>query len=432
MDKTIKPEDIIDQISLWFSKSVMTPDTAIQLAIIILAFAAGSLLAKHVRVLLTDKINALKIPFRFTEILHSLLRLVLPGIALLIISIGGHFIALEPLDFSNNICTVFSKLLLAWIFIRLLVQFVSNRFARNLLSVTIWGFAALSIFGILNETTAVLDSFGMDLGKFRLSALTVIKGIIAITVLLYGAGFISSFLERKISKAGSLTPSSRVLINKMIRVSLIITALFIGIAMSGVDLSLLAVFSGALGLGLGFGLQRVFSNVFSGFMLLMDQSIKPGDIIEAFAPDGKASTFGWVQFMGTRFTEIVTRDNKSYLIPNEQLVTNQVINWSHGDTLVRMEVFFKVGFDVDPHMVRKLTAEAAAKPPRVVASPAPLTHIEEFSDYGIKYVLRFWIRDAEKGVTNIKGEVLLAIWDALKEQGIPLPYPYQEVTVRKA
>lgn len=415
------------RIGGWMRDVVLTPDTVLQIGVIALAFALASIGTRAAQSKLAGRIDALPIAPRLTEILHSLVRLLRPLITLILIVIAGHIISLEPLSFNHGLCQVVTKLIFAWILVRLSVQFIGNKFMRNMFAVIIWGIAALSIFGILDPTMAFLDSYGVDLGKFRLSALTLIKGFIALLALLYGASFLASVAERRIGQAASLTPSSRVLISKVVRGLLIITAILIGITTAGIDLSLLAVFSGAVGLGVGFGLQRGMSNLFSGMMLLIDQSIKPGDIIEMMAPDNKTSTFGWVQYMGSRYTEIVTRDNKSFLIPNEQLITNQVVNWSHGDTLVRQEVKFSVHYDSDPHLIRKIAAQAAARPERVVNTPAPLCHLFAFGDSGIEFVLRFWIRDAEKGVTNIKGEVLLAIWDAFKEHGIKIPYPHMQI-----
>ena len=172
-----------------------------------------------------------------------------------------------------------------------------------------------------------------------------------------------------------------------------------------------------MGLGVGFGLQKGISNLFSGMLLLLDQSIKPVDIIEL------ESTFGWVNHMGARYTEIVTRDNKSFLVPNEDFITQQVINWSHGNTLVRVETKFGVHYDSDPYLVKKLAEDAATHPDRVVDNPAPVCHLVEFGDSSLNFVLRFWIKDAEKGITNMRGAVMLALWDAFKENKIAIPYP---------
>ena len=186
--------------------------------------------------------------------------------------------------------------------------------------------------------------------------------------------------------------------------------------------------SGAIGLGIGFGLQKVVSNLFSGFLLLMDQSIQPGDVIELES----SGTFGWVNNMAARYTEIVTRDNKSYLIPNEELVTQRVVNWSHGNKLVRVEVLFGVHYDSDPHEVIRIAVEAATKPERVISNREAVCWLKEFGDSSINFALRFWIKDADQGITNIKGEVLLALWDAFKANNIAIPYPHREVFIHQA
>jgi small-conductance mechanosensitive channel len=135
--------------------------------------------------------------------------------------------------------------------------------------------------------------------------------------------------------------------------------------------------------------------------------------------------------MGARYTEIITRDNKSYLVPNENFITQQVINWSHENTLIRLEVKFGVHYDSDPHLVKKIAEEVCTKPERVVQDPAPICHLVEFGDSSLNFVLRFWIKDAEKGITNMRGAVMLALWDAFKANNIAIPYPHREVFIRE-
>lgn len=319
------------------------------------------------------------------------------------------------------------KVLLAWIVIRVAVQLIDNNAVRNVFAMTIWTVAALSIFGVLDQTTATLDAVGFNVGDFRLSALVLIKGIFSLFLLIYMAVFTSSFLERRILKIKSLTRSSQVLISKIIRVVLIVFALLIGLTSSGIDLSLFAVFGGAVGLGIGFGLQKGISNLFSGMLLLLDRSIQPGDVIEL-----ENGTFGWVQNMAARYTEIVTRDNKSFLIPNEEFVTQRVVNWSHGDTLIRLEVRFGVHYKHNPHEIIKLAeAAAAGASERICKDPAPVCHFVEFGDSSLNFSLRFWIKDAEKGVTNMRAAVMLALWDTFHEQEIEIPYPHREVYVHE-
>lgn len=417
--------DIQTKITNWATSHLFTVEFGVQMSVIGLSFILAFFLKNYLKPKLNELLNRLTLPFRLIEALRNMLRLLLPAIALIFIFIGAKIISLIMADVNLTFSEAVMKLLMAWIFIRILVQLIENRFARNIFAFTIWGLAALSIFGVLDQTMTTLDAIGFNIGEFRLSALSVTKGILGIFILMYGALFLANIIDKKLSGVRSLNPSSRVLISKITRTILFISAILIGITSAGIDLSLFAVFSGAVGLGIGFGLQKVISNIFSGMLLLMDQSIKPGDIIEM---DG---TFGWVNHMGARYTELVTRDNKSYLVPNEQFITQQVVNWSHGNTLVRIETKFGVHYDSDPHEVKKLALEAAKTPDRVVDSPSPVCHLVEFGDSSLNFVLRYWIKDAEKGITNTKGDVMLALWDTLKEHKIKIPYPHREVFVHK-
>lgn len=417
--------EIQNQITKWFFDSVWTPDFGAQALIIFLSFGLAFLISRVSKPRLNDLINKLGIPFRLSEVLYSCLKLIFPLMAMIFIFIGGKIAGPEGLGLSVSFTLALAKVLLAWIVIKIISRFIENRFARNIIAFTVMGLVALSIFGVIDQTMALLDSIGFSIGTFRLSALTVAKGIFGIFILLYGALFLANILDKRISSSRSLTPSSRVLISKITRIFLVVAALLIGVTSAGIDLSLFAVFSGAVGLGIGFGLQKVISNLFSGMLLLLDQSIKPGDIIEI------DQTFGWVNHMGARYIEIVTRDNKSYLVPNEEFITQQVINWSHGNTLLRIETKFGVHYDSDPHEVKRLAIEVAGKPERVVDSPAPVCHLVEFGDSSLNFVLRYWIKDAEKGIVNTKGEVMLALWDSFKEHGIKIPYPHREVFVHK-
>jgi len=418
--------EIQNKLTQWFLENIWTLDCGAQVLIIALSFGLAFLIGRVSKPRLNDLINKLSIPFRLTEILYSCLKLIFPLVAMIFVFIGAKIAGPAGFGLSVTFTLALTKVLLAWVMIKIVSQFIEHRFARNVIAFTVLGFVALSIFGVMDQTMTLLDSIGFSIGEFRLSALTVTKGVFGIFILLYGALFIANILDKRISSSRSLTPSSRVLISKISRVFLVVAALLIGVTSAGIDLSLFAVFSGAVGLGVGFGLQKVISNLFSGMLLLLDQSIKPGDIIEI------DQTFGWVNHMGARYTELVTRDNKSYLVPNEEFITQQVINWSHGNTLVRIETTFGVHYDSDPHEVKRLAIEAATKPDRVVDSPSPVCHLVEFGDSSLNFVLRYWIKDAEKGITNTKGDVMLSLWDALKENKIDIPYPHREVFMHNA
>jgi small-conductance mechanosensitive channel len=192
-----------------------------------------------------------------------------------------------------------------------------------------------------------------------------------------------------------------------------------------IDLTALTVLSGAVGVGIGFGLQKVVSNFISGIIILLDQSIKPGDTITL------GETFGWIRELRARFVSVVTRDGREYLIPNEDFITTQVVNWSFSDKFVRLDVPFGVSYSSDPHEVTRLAIDAAAGVDRVDSRVRrPVCWMTEFGDSSINFVLRFWIDDPQGGLTNIRGKVLLALWDTFKEYGISIPFPHREVIMR--
>jgi small-conductance mechanosensitive channel len=176
--------------------------------------------------------------------------------------------------------------------------------------------------------------------------------------------------------------------------------------------------------GLGFGLQKVVSNFISGIIILMDRSIKPGDTITL------GETFGWIRELRARFVSVITRDGREYLIPNEDFITTQVVNWSFSDQLVRLDVEFGVSYDSDPHEVIKLAAEAARSCPRVRDRPDPVCWLTAFGDSSLDFILRFWITDPQQGLTNVRGKVLLAVWDTFKEHDIHIPFPHREVILK--
>jgi small-conductance mechanosensitive channel len=205
---------------------------------------------------------------------------------------------------------------------------------------------------------------------------------------------------------------------------LIVIAAVFAMSGLGIDLTAFTIFSGAVGVGLGFGLQKVVSNFISGIIILMDRSIKPGDTISL------GETFGWIRELRARFVSVVTRDGRDYLIPNEDFITREVINWSFSNELVRLDVAFGVSYDSDPHQVVSLAIEAARDVDRVVQSKDPVCWMTGFGDSSLDFLLRFWINDPQNGITNIRGKVLLALWDSLKANGIRIPFPHREIIMK--
>ena len=219
----------------------------------------------------------------------------------------------------------------------------------------------------------------------------------------------------------SISPSTRVGLAKVTRLVLIVLAVLIALNASGIDLTALAVFGGALGVGLGFGLQRIASNFVSGFILLFDRSIKPGDVISI------DESFGWVEALHSRYVVVRDRDGVERLIPNENLITSVVTNWSYTDRNVRMKIPVQISYADDPEQAMALMLEASEQCARVLAEPAPAARLMAFGDNGINLELRVWVTDPEEGLGNVRSEINLSIWRAFKQHGITIPFPQRDV-----
>ena len=318
---------------------------------------------------------------------------------------------------------VVTNLTAVWVFVSISSRLIRNKLWSRTVATLALTVAALYILNLTSLAVNLLDAAAVQFGTVRISLLGLVKSALTLGILLWIASAVSSVTERRVSEVEDLSPSMRVLAGKLVRIGLFTLAIILGLQSVGFDLTTLTVFSGAVGLGLGFGLQKVVSNLVSGVILLLDKSVKPGDVISL------GETFGWISSLGARYVSVVTRDGREYIIPNEDLITNRVINWSYSNQLVRLEVPFGVAYNSDPHAVRKTAIEAAAKPKRVKNEPKPVCHLTGFGDSSVDFILRFWIADPNNGVVNIQGEVLLALWDALKAANISIPFPQRDVHV---
>ena len=324
----------------------------------------------------------------------------------------------------SHLVLIAVNLVAVWVIVSITSRFIRNRLVARIVAVGAWLIAALNILNLAQTATAVLDAAAVNLGDIHVSLLLLLKAAIVLTVLFWLATVVSTASEQRLEKVEDMSPSMRVLTGKLVRIGLFALAVLIGLQSVGLDLTGLTVFSGAVGLGLGFGLQKVVSNLVSGVILLIDRSIKPGDVISL------GETFGWINQLNARYVSVVTRDGREYLIPNEDLVTGQVINWSYSDKNIRLEVPFGVSYASDPHRVRQIAMEAATRATRVLKTPAVVCHLTSFGDSSVNFILRFWISDPAGGVVNVKSDVLLALWDALKENGIEIPYPQRDVHLK--
>ncbi len=323
----------------------------------------------------------------------------------------------------SAIVFVAATLATAWLVVGLLARIIRNRFLRRIVTWGAWIYVTLLVLGVLPDAERGLDSLAVPLGTYTISVLDVLKALVITGVLFTLARLASSNAARTLSSNEDISPSMRVLVIKVMQVVLYGSAFFIGLKAVGFDLTGLAVLSGAIGVGLGFGLQKVVSNLVSGVIILLDKSVKPGDVISL------GETFGWINALGARYVSVVTRDGKEYLIPNEDLITGQVVNWSHSNDFVRLDLFFGTSYGDDPHKVRALAVEAAQAARRVLRTRPAVCHIVGFGDSSVDYILRFWIRDPTEGLTNVRGAVYLALWDTFKANGISIPFPQREVRV---
>ena len=330
------------------------------------------------------------------------------------------------LKVATPIFRLFSILGVLWVLIGLVTSFIPKLFWAR--SAAVVGYFLTGIFSISNIDGSIqtLRNLSFSIGSARISAWNILSGIFAFAFSLWVVLAIAGVIETQIQRIPRISSSLKVLVVKMMRIAFITIAIIIAMSSVGIDLSAITVLSGAVGLGVGFGLQKVVSNFISGILLLMDNSIKPGDVIEI---DG---TYGWINNLRARYASVITRDGTEHLIPNEDLITQHVINWTFTDNMVRMKVPFGVSYNANPHECIKLAVEATKRVKRVLDYPAPICNLMGFGDSSVDLELRFWISDPVNGISNVKSQVLLNVWDTLKEHNIEIPFPQRDLHIRSS
>jgi small-conductance mechanosensitive channel len=279
--------------------------------------------------------------------------------------------------------------------------------------------------GGLAKITQPLDALAFSVGTRRLSLLALIQIVITLLALYAAVKLANRLIGQSLKHAGGLDPTQRLLTQKLAAIAIIGVAFFVGIDLAGIDLTALAFFSGAFGLAVGFGLQKTFGNLIAGIILLMDRSIKPGDVISV------GESFGQVNKIGVRAVSIVTRDGKEYLIPNELLMTQEVVNWSYSTRDVRISIPIGVAYDCDVKLAQQLMIEAANASPRVLSTPKPNVWMTAFGENAIQHEIRIWILDPEAGIGPVRSDILNRVWELFKENGISVPFPQRDVRVKE-
>jgi small-conductance mechanosensitive channel len=279
--------------------------------------------------------------------------------------------------------------------------------------------------GGLDKVTAPLDAVAFAIGSRRLSLLSLIQILIALLALYAAVKLANRLIGQSLQHATGLDPTQRLLTQKLAALAVIAIAFFVGIDLAGIDLTALAVFSGALGLAVGFGLQKTFGNLIAGIILLMDRSIKPGDVISV------GESFGQVNKIGVRAVSIVTRDGKEYLIPNELLMTQEVVNWSYSTRDVRISIPVSIDYDCDISLAHRLMIDAANASPRVLAAPRPNVWITKLGENGIDHEIRVWFLDPEAGIGAVRSEILAKVLELFRANKIGIPSPQREIVVKE-
>ncbi len=421
--------NLVSQAQTWLTHSMMTLGSLWQLFFILAAFLAAFLISRLiVWPRLDPKIDSSKWTLGMLVIvLAKHLATPLVSIFLLWVAHGVAHHYGWPREWLNIVLILLS----AWIFTRVVITLICyalksrNRAIGVPVAILVWLVAVLALTDYLDPALRLLNDIAVKIGGFRLSLLHLIAGSLILVVFIGLSQAVNESFAKWVRTVEGASPSFQVLSVKLFKVGFYTLAIILTMGGLGLDLSNLAWFSGALGLGLGFGLQKVISNLASGFIILADKSIKPGDVIQV------GETYGWVNNLRSRYISVITRDGVEYLIPNEDLITGKVVNWSYSHDLVRLKIPVGIAYGSDLELAMKLMLKAAAAVPRVLAKPEPSCRLMQFGDSAINFELRIWINDPQNGVAGVRSDVYLEIWRRLQEHGVEIPFP-QRVLYHKS
>jgi small-conductance mechanosensitive channel len=409
---------ITDYVTHLLRDQALLLSLAEQAAFIVTTLVLVSFAGRPLRRILTERVGRVS-PGPSFQLLTALVG-VAPWLILLTLFWAGRM-SFNAAGLRANFLHLAENLALAWVIIRITSGLVRNPKVASAIALAAWLFAALNILGLIDPTLALLDSMSIAMGHFRLSVLLVLKGAVYLVVLLWIANISSRMIEYRLLAFPTMAPAMQVLTAKLAKVVLLTLAVVIALNAVGIDLTAFAVFSGAIGVGVGFGLQKVVSNLVSGVILLLDRSIKPGDVIEI------AGTYGWITRLNARFVSVSTRDGIEHLIPNEDLITQRVTNWSYSSDAIRLHVGIGVSYKSDLREAMRRCLEATRDVPRILETPSPICLVKGFGDNAVDLELRFWIRDPRNGTANVRSDVMLGVWDLFHEHGIEFPFPQRDI-----
>jgi small-conductance mechanosensitive channel len=426
MEKVFDPAFYTQEIEAaqhWLEDNALALSVATlaQALVIGLAFLGALSVATRERALLVRPASGRFEP-QIAHLIEALQPLAKPLLWLLILWLLVLLASTASLPF--RLMRTVASLLTAWVVIRFTASLVRDPTWSRFVAVVVWAIAALSILGLLAPTMAAFDSVAITLSDLRISALTVLEAVLSLALLLWIATVVGRVLERRITASTNLTPSLQVLIVKLVKIVLGVIAVLVALRTVGIDLTGFTVLTGAIGVGIGFGLQKIISNFVGGITILLDKSIKPGDVLVV------GNTHGQVNSLGARYVSVITRDGTEFLIPNETLVTEQVVNWSYSSQQIRLKAPIGISYRSDVRRAIALCVEAAGMVERVLKQPRPVCLLMGFGANSVDLELRFWIQDPMAGVSNVKSEVLLHVWDRFHANDIEIPFPQHDLHIK--
>jgi small-conductance mechanosensitive channel len=415
-------------------QALLTPEALLQLGAIAIAILLAWWFGHQVRN--TDRARAALVQTGFQARFAEAITIASPHLAALVIisAWGGVLHALKAQsDLVDLAITLAGLMLLIRMAVYLVRLSLGNRTKGwgNTITLIIWVVLALHVLGWFDPLVQALDTVGIKTGKSRITLWSVLKLLFTVGAFILIAVWIARWFEQRLMAMQGLALSMRIGIAKFSQAFLIALSILLGLNAAGLDLTTLNVLTGAIGVGLGFGLQAIVANFISGFVLLMDRSIKPGDVISFTGTTGTTTEgFGWVQELRGRYVVVRDRDGVETLVPNQHLITNPVINWSYTDPRVRLKLPVRVSYKDDPEVALAVLLKAAEGHARILRDPAPVARMMGFNDYGFDLELRFWIADPQEGVNNVRSDVNRAIWRLFQQHGVTIPVAQREIVIR--
>ena len=429
-------EDMLDAAQqFWMTVSASTlllglnVQVAATIAAVLVALLIGLVIQSRVRVFEAEPKAGPLLYLR--TMLYRTRNLVSPALNILLLGVAIE-VCVASVGQSWLVRIVQSVAVVAF-FYRIISGFVGNSLVSGLFTWIVIPLATLRVFGWLDEVSAWLDAVSLDVGTIRISLLSLGRTFVAGGVLFWLGSILNTFGKEAIRNRHALDVGTREMIIKLFQIGLYVSIFLLLLGAMGINLTALAVFGGALGVGLGFGLQKIAANFVSGLIILFDRSITPGDYIEF--EDGHSGT---LRELNMRSATLETFDGKDIIVPNEQFITLPFVNWTHNNKKQRYSLEFSVAYKTDLHTMLRLVREAVASHPKVLSGPElpieerPDAEISSFGDSGVNILVEFWMLGIDDGENRVGADLLLMIWDVLKENDIEIPFPQRDVRIVRA